>query len=155
MSLTDYSGLEKEIADAPEPKVLPRGTEVKARIINVRDGVSDKNDTQWYQPVFDIPDQPMVMEFNDFFWDLADRDKLDPKQAARALNKFKNFATAFKVDYSRPFDWADLIGHEGWVILGVRKSDEYGDQNTVSKYVAGHGKPRVARGASAVPDDDE
>ncbi len=134
--LADYSDLEKEIQDAPEPKTLPRGSEVKARIINVRDGVSDKNGCQWYQPVFDVPSDPLVNEFNDFFWDLADRDKLDPKQAARSMTKFKNFAAAMGLDYGRPFDWTeDLIGLEGWVILGVKKSDEYGDQNTISKYV--------------------
>jgi len=140
MALTDYSDLEKEITDAPEPKVLPRGSEVKARIIAVRSGISDKNDAQWYQPIFDVPDDPMVIEFNDFFWDLADKDKIDPKQYQRALNKFRNFATAFDLDYSRPFSWEDdLNGLEGWVILGFKKDDEYGDKNTISKYVSGRG----------------
>ena len=136
MALTDYSKLEKEISNAPEPKTLPRGSEVKARIIAVREGISDKNTAQWYQPVFDIPKEPLAMEFNDFFWDLADRDKLDEKNAARALRKFKLFASAFGIDFSKPFDWeTDLIGKEGWVILGVRKSEEFGDQNTVQKYL--------------------
>lgn len=140
MSLTDYSELEKEISDAPEPKILPRGSEVKARIIAVREGISDKNNAQWYQPVFDVPDDPMVIEFNDFFWDLADREKLDAKSAQRALYKFQKFAAAFSLDYSRPFSWEDdLIGLEGWVILGIRKSDEYGDSNSVTKYVVGRG----------------
>lgn len=138
MSLTDYSDLEKDIASAQEPKILPRGSEVKARIIKVKSGVSDKNDCQWFQPVFDVPGDPMVIEFTDFFWDLADRIKLDAKSAARATYKFKQFAAAFKLDYSKPFNWEDdLVGLEGWVQLGVRKTDEYGDQNTVSKYVAG------------------
>lgn len=135
--LTDYSDLEKEIENAPEPRILPRGSEIKARIILVREGVSDKNEAQWYQPVFDVPDDPMIMEFSDFFWDLADRDRLDDKSYARLLRKFKLFASAFGIDYSRPFSWADdLVGKEGWVILGVRKTDEYGDQNTVSRYLA-------------------
>ena len=138
MSLVDYSSLEKEISEAPEPITLPRGTEVKARIINVREGISDKNDAQWYSVVFDIPNQPLAMEFNDFFWDLKDRDKLDEKSYLRALRKFKLFAQDFGIDLSKPFDWMDdLIGKEGWIILGVKKSDEYGDQNTVSKYIAG------------------
>ena len=136
--LADYTDLEQEIKDAPEQKTLPRGSEVKARIVGVREGTSDKNGCQWYQPIFDVPSDPLVNEFNDFFWDLADRDKLDAKQSARALTKFRNFATAFDLDFSRPFEWeTDLIGLEGWVILGVKKSDEYGDQNTVSKYVTG------------------
>jgi len=136
--LTDYSDLEKEIENAPEPKILPRGSEVKARIISVREGISEKNNAQWYQPVFDIPGEPLAMEFSDFFWDLKDRDKLDEKSSGRALRKFKMFAAAFGLDYSRPFSWIDdLVGSEGWVILGVKKDEEYGDKNTVSKYVSG------------------
>lgn len=153
MSLTDYSNLEKEIADAPEPKVLPKGSEVNARIIAVRTGVSDKNGAKWYQPVFDVPDQPMVSEFNDFLWDLSDRNKLDPKPWARNLNRFKNFAAAFNLDYSKPFDWeSDLVGLQGWVILGVKKSDEYGDSNSVSKYVSG---PKKGKSNSEEIEDDD
>ena len=145
MSLTDYSDLEKEIEDAPEPKILPRGSEVLARIIAVREGISEKNGAQWYMPVFDVPSDPMVIEFNDFMWDLADRDKLDAKNSQRALYKFQRFAEAIGLDYSRPFSWEDdLIGLEGWVILGVQKSDEYGDKNSVSKYVTGpKAKPKT------------
>ncbi len=137
--LVDYTDLEKEISNAPEPKILPKGSEVKARIVAVRSGVSDKNDCQWYQPVFDIPDDPMVIEFSDFFWDIIDaKDKIEDKQYQRNLNRFKNFASAFGIDYSRPFSWDDdLIGLEGWVILGVRKDDEYGDSNTIRKYIVG------------------
>lgn len=138
MALTDYSKMEDELSNVPEPKILARGTEVKARIIAVRTGISEKNGATWYQPVFDVPDDPTVVEFNDFFWELNDRDKLDDKNAFRAMRKFKLFAEAFKLDYTKPFDWEDdLIGLTGWVILGVRKSDEYGDQNTVSKYIVG------------------
>ena len=137
--LTDYSDLEQQISDAPEPKILHKGAEVLARIIAVRSGVSDKNDCTWYMPTFDVPSDPMVIEFNDFFWDLADgKNKLDAKAYQRSLHKFKVFATAFKLDYSRPFNWEeDLVGLEGYVILGVQKDNDYGDKNTVSKYVAG------------------
>lgn len=135
MAMSDYSDLENEIKDAPEPKVLPKGSEVKARIISVRSGVSDKNDCTWYMPVFDVADDPMVMEFNDFFWEL-DKTKLNPKQFQRELYKFKQFASCFGIDFSRPFSWEDdLPGKEGWVILNVQKSDEYGEQNRVGKYV--------------------
>ena len=143
MGVADYSDIEQEIKEAPEPKTLPRGSEVKARIIGMRSGVNDKNHCQWYQPIMDVPSDPLVNEFNDFFWDLADRHKLDAKQAARSLTKFKNFAAAFDLDYSQPFDWEnDLIGLEGWVILGVKKSDDYGNQNTISKYVTGQQSKR-------------
>ena len=152
MSLTDYSGMEKEISGAPEPKILMRGEEVKARVIKVNSGVSEKNDCSWYSIVFDVPSDPMVKEFSDFFWDLTQRDKLDPKSVQRSLYQFRSFATAFGVDYSRPFSWEDdLIGKEGWIIVGIRKTNDYGDQNTVSKYVTGPGKDKTA---PAIDTDD-
>lgn len=136
MALTDYSDIEKEILDAPEPKILPAGVEVKARIIAVRGGVSDKNDAQWYSPVFDVPADPMVTEFNGFFWDLIDRDKLTAKEYERTKFQFSQFIKAFGIDLSRPFSWEDdLPGKEGWIITGIKKSEEYGDQNTVKKFV--------------------
>lgn len=152
MALTDYSNLEKEISDAPEPKVLPRGTEAHLRIIAVRTGISEKNNARYFQPVYDVPEDPMVMEFNDFFWDLADRGKIDQKQSARNLNRFKNFAASFHIDYSKPFDWeTDLVGLRGWAILGFKRDDEYGDKNTVSKYVAGRGDDPVS---PEIPEDE-
>jgi len=137
MSLVDYSSLEKEIEDAPEPKILPTGSEVRIRIVAVREGMSDKNGAGFFMPMFDCPDDPMVIEFNDFFWDLADASKIDPKQVQRGLHKFKTFADSIGLDYSRPFNWMDdLPGMEGWAILGIRKSEEYGDSNTIKKYIA-------------------
>jgi len=136
--LTDYSDLEKEIDEAPEPKLLTAGTEVKARIVLVNSGVSDKNDCTYYMPTFDVPDDPMVMMFNDFFWDL-DKSKLEPKDYQQGLYKFQKFAKAFGIDYSRPFDWEDdFPGLEGWLIVGVKKdkTGQYPDQNNVRKYIA-------------------
>lgn len=135
MSLTDYSDLEQEIKDAPEPKVYPAGTEVYARIIEVKTGISDTNNCEWHSPRFDVPADPTVVEFNSFFWKL-DREKLTEKQFASSLNDFQKFAECFGIDYSRPFSWEDdLPGMEGWLILGYKKDDEYGDKNTVKKYV--------------------
>lgn len=136
MALSDYTDLEKEISEAPAPKVLARGTEVKARVIGIREGISDKNDCQWRQVIFDVPDDPMVTEFNDFMWEL-DKEKLDAKQYQRSLYQFQQFAAAFGLDYSRPFDWeGDVVGLEGWLIVGLRTSDDFGEQNTVKKYIA-------------------
>lgn len=134
--MNDYSDLEKEIKESQPPSTLKSGTEVQFRIITVREGTSDKNGAHWYQPVFDVPDQPLVAEFNGFFWDLNDRDKLEPKQAARLLNQFKQFAECIGLDYSKPFSWTDdLPGMGGWAILGVKKDDQYGDSNTIKQYL--------------------
>ena len=137
MSLVDYSDIQGDIENAPEPKVLPAGTEVKVKIISVRTGNSDKNDCNWFSPIFEVPDESMAKEFNSFFWEL-DKTHLTAKEYARTLYDFKLFAKAFGLDLSRPFDPEDdLVGLEGWVIVGVKKSEEYGEQNTIKKYIAG------------------
>lgn len=144
MSLSDYSDIEKEISEAPELKILPAGSEVKARIVKIVSGTvdsesSDYYDCDWYSVTFDVPDELLCPMFNDFFWDLASRDKLSPKQEQAALRHFRNFAEAFGIDYSRPFSWEDdLPGSEGWMILKIvkDKTGEYPDKNGVSKYVS-------------------
>jgi hypothetical protein len=156
MALTDYSKMEGEIANAPEPTALKKGTEVHARIIGVRTGVVEKDESDYigisyFSVSFDAPDDPFAKEFSDFFWDLCDVEKLksiSEKTAVGAMRKFRNFADAFGLDYSRPFDLEDdLPGKTGWLIVGVKKSDEYGEQNTVSKYLtpsAGSAQPKTA-----------
>ena len=148
MALTDYSKMEKDIANVPEPTTLKKGTEVKARIITVRTGVTEKEGSDYYglsyfSVTFDTPDEPLAKEFNDFFWDLVDVDKLkaiSEKTALGAMRHFRSFADAFGLDFSRPFDLEeDLPGKEGWLIVGIKKSEEYGDQNTVQKYLAAGG----------------
>jgi hypothetical protein len=137
MALIDYSDMEQEILDAQEPTVLPKGTEVKVRIIQVRSGTSEKNDADYLMPMYEVQGEgmEMVKEVSDFMW-VLDRDKLPAKDYARALDQFKKFAKCFGIDLSRPFDpEEDLIGLEGWIIVGLRKSDEYGEQNNVSKYI--------------------
>jgi len=139
MALTDYSQLESEINSAEAPQVIPKGTEVKARIIGHRDGISEKDDydgCKWHSVSFDVPDIPNAKEFNDFMWEL-DKDKLPAKAFTRELFHFQTFAAAFGIDLTRPFDWDDLVGKEGWIIVGTKKSDDYGEQNTVSKYSSG------------------
>jgi len=136
--LSDYSSLESRIKDAPEPTILPRGSEVKARIISVNTGISEKNDARWYSVGYDVPDEPMALPFNDFFWEILDEDKIDPGQFMKNLDRFRNFVSAFDIDLSRPFDWEDdLPGKEGWMILGIAKdkTGEYDDKNSVKKYI--------------------
>jgi len=144
--LTDYSSIEKEILNVPEPITLKKGTEVKARIIGVRTGTVEKEDSEYYGISYftvslDVPDEPLAKEFSDFFWDLSDIDnitKISEKSALSAMRKFRTFAESFGLDYSRPFDLEeDLPRKEGWLIVGIKKSDEYGEQNVVNKYISG------------------
>jgi len=145
MSLTDYSKLEREIKNTPEPTTLKKGTEVKARIIAVRTGVVEKEESaytgiSYFSVTFDVPDEPNVKEFSDFFWDLVDIDKIkniSEKAYFGAIRHFRNFAESFGLDYSRPFNLEeDLFGKKSWIIVGIKRTGEYGDQNTVQKYIS-------------------
>jgi len=136
MSMLDLTNIKDEIENAEEPKVLPAGEEVQLRIITVNTG-NDKNGRPYFMPVFEVLSEPMAKEFSDFF--AVPTKEMSEKDYKRAIYKIKLFAQAFDIDLGRPIDYEDdLVGLTGWAILGVRRSDEYGDQNTVKKYIAGH-----------------
>jgi hypothetical protein len=147
MALTDYSSMEGEIKNAPEPTAIKKGTEVRARIIGVRTGVVEKEGDytgfDYFSVSYDAPDEPLAKEFSDFFWDLSNRARMSEKDFMGALRKFRSFAEAFGIDYSKPFNMEDdFPGKVGWLITGKPKeSDEYGLQTTVAKYVSSPGKP--------------
>lgn len=138
--LVDYSSMEYEISNALEPKIAPAGAQVQARIIYVREGISEKEGDyygcKWYSITFDVPDDLQIKEFSKFFWEL-DKQNLPPKAFAIQLYEFQQFAKCFKIDYSRPFSWTDdLLGQKGWVILGVTKSRDQEQQNIIKKYLS-------------------
>ncbi len=140
MSLCDYSSLEQTIKETPEPKILPKDTEAKLRIVRITEGVSQKDDQEigYFLVTFDVPSEITCPEFTHFFWDLSDKDKLTPKQQNRAFLSFREFAEAFDIDYSVPFSWVDdLPGKEGWALLGIQvdKTGEYPDKNVVRKFI--------------------
>ena len=144
MSLTDYSHLEREIKDAPEMQILPTDTEVLLRIVRVDSGVIDKEESdfygaEWHSITFDAPNEPLCPMFNDFMWDLNSKDLLSEKQYIAALRQFRDFAEAFNIDYSRPFDWEALANLEGWAVLKIvkDKTGEYPDKNGIKRYVSG------------------
>lgn len=138
MSLSDYSHLEKEINEMPEPKVLPKGSEVKLRIIGHHEGEGEYG--VWHLLTFDIPSEPYVKEIRKFISDPLDAEGSSENIKQKVYNTFKYFTNAFNIDLGVPFDWDDMIGLEGWAILGVKKDDEYGEQNTVQKFISSKGK---------------
>ena len=137
MSMLDLTNIKDDIENAEEPKVLPSGEEFELRIISVNTG-TDKNDRDYFMPVFEVPSEPMAKEFSDFFA-IPNKSKMTEKDYKRALYKIRLFVQAFDIDLARPIDYEDdLPGQTGWAILGVRKDDTYGEQNTIRKYIAGH-----------------
>jgi hypothetical protein len=135
MSMLDLTGILDDIEGAEEPTIAEKDTEHKLRIVSVRGGEAGSNGCEYFSPVFEVMNAPMVKEFSTFLW-VPTRDKMSEKQYARSCYELKMFADAFEIDLSRPIDYEDdLPGREGWAILGIKKSDEYGEQNTIKKYI--------------------
>ena len=138
-SMMDLTDLQDEIENAEEPTIAETGEEHHLRIISVGTGTSKSDegkDRKWFSPVFEVIGAPMVKEFNTFFWQ-PDKENLTAKQYERALYSIQVFAASFDIDLSRPIDFNDdLPGKVGWAILGSKKDDEYGEKNTIRKFVA-------------------
>ncbi len=136
MSLLDLTSVIDEIEDAQEPTIADDGSEQKLRIVSVRGGNAGQYDCEYFSPVFEVVNAPLVKEFSSFFW-VPTKDRLSEKAYARSLWEIKIFAKAFGIDFSRPFDYEDdLPGLTGWAVLGTKKSEEYGEQNTIRKFIS-------------------
>ena len=122
------------IDSTPELELMPAGSEVQARIITCR-RAEDKNGTPYLGPYFDVPDELNVAEFSDYI--PLPEDSAPEGENQKRKRKLQAFGEAFDIDWSGDVDLDGLGGSLGYVILGVKKSDEYGDQNNVRKYLGG------------------
>lgn len=127
--------VDQNIADTPEPVVLPADSEVKLRIIAADYAhKEDKNNGNPYMMIrFEVCDDPLAKEIGKFF--ALPCANVDAKRNEGNKRSLKYLGEAFGVDFNRPFDSDELVGLEGWAILGVETSEQYGDQNYVKRFV--------------------
>jgi hypothetical protein len=138
ISMSIFDNMEK-LDDARAPEVLDAGSEVKLRIISVKTGKGGDNDDDYISPRFEVVGNEFAQDLNHFLWvPTSDLRNSDKKKFEKAKWQMKEFMEAFGIDPSRPGDpEQDWVGCEGWAILGVKESDEYGKQNTIRKVVTG------------------
>lgn len=123
------------LGDSHEPYCMPDGYEAKLQIIDVKEGV-DKNGLAYLRPILEIIDEPYSKEVSHFLH-IPDSAQMTPKQLNLARRNMLLFITAFEIDSAGPFDpREDWPGSNGWAILGVQTTEQYGDQNTIKKPVA-------------------
>jgi len=118
--------------DALEPTAVPGGAEYKLRIVDVKtdpsfdDGMPrNKNNEPYLLPRLQILDQPgNPKEFTKYIGLAPD-----------SLWKMNQFLKAFDMDADSLDQPTDMVGSEGWAILGHEESDEWGEQNFVKKFI--------------------
>ena len=132
MSMVDP--MEWELDDSHEPTVLKDGTEALLRVIEISKGTRPETNTEYYTVRFEVPSEPFSKDITDWL-DLPARS-MDPKRLNTAKQKMLHFMECFNIDRSMPSDpTEDWVGCEGWCILSLRSSDQYGEQNRISKFV--------------------
>lgn len=118
-----------------EPRVAEANSDTKLRILDVTTG-TDKNGRPYVLPRFEIVGDDLAKDFTKFLTvptkELAEEDK---KKFERCRWAMKEFMEAFGIDPARPGSEEDWVGYEGWAILGIQTSDEYGEQNYIKKFV--------------------
>ena len=130
MSMMDWS--EFGFEDAHEPYAMPDGSEVLVRIVSVDKSTTDKGQ-EYYLPRLEIDGEPYSKDFT-YFLGLPNKD-MSEKMRNRTRWNFMQFCQCFGIDLSTPSspqdDWPGL---EGWVLLGVQETAQYGKQNTIKEF---------------------
>uniref|UniRef100_A0A6M3JZL9 Uncharacterized protein n=1 Tax=viral metagenome TaxID=1070528 RepID=A0A6M3JZL9_9ZZZZ len=124
------SFLDVDTSDAVEPKAVPAG-ELQVRILSGVIAIN-KNGNPYFQPRFDIPSEPTSKDFTDYLG--LPFPEMDEKQLNQAKFKLDSFKRCFGIK-KKKFTMDEIIGLTGWAILGLKEDQEYGEQNTIRKYI--------------------
>lgn len=128
--MSDETFLDVPTGDAVEPKAMPAG-EYKIRITSATMG-TDKNNHSYFLPRFEIPKEPYAKEFTKFLG--LPHEEMTEKQLNACKFNLDSFKKCFKIKKDK-FSMNDVMGLEGWAILGLEETEEYGEQNFVRKFI--------------------
>lgn len=129
--------LDIDTSDAQEPAAVEEG-EYLIRITGFnkdKEGqiIRSLDDGRRYFIVnFDIPSEEFSKSLSQYMG--IPSDDTEPKQANSMKWALEIFKKAFNLD---EFNFNTMIGREGYAILRVEESEEYGAQNKIKKFIAG------------------
>ena len=124
--------LDVPTGDAVEAKAKEAG-EHKIKIVNATIAI-DKNQHPYFLPRFEVVGDPYAKDFTKFHG--LPHDDMTEKQTNAAKWNLDQFKKCFGLSEGK-LSLAEMIGLEGWAILGVGPEDpEYGEQNYVRRYIA-------------------
>jgi len=83
---------------------------------------------------FQFKEEEASKDVNNVFMLPTDED--DERKKGSRLRALKSFCQAFEYDASNGIESEDLVGLEGYAIIGEREDPEYGEQNYIRRWVA-------------------
>jgi len=139
--MTDYnegeSILDIDTSDAQEPTVVDAG-EYKIRITGFRKDnegkivrESDKGN-KYFIVTFDIPSEIYSKGLSKVF--SVPTEDMEPKRINAIKYDLDCFKRAFNLD---ELNFSNMIGREGYALLKVTSSAQYGEQNDIAKFITG------------------
>ena len=126
-------------SDVVEPTTVSAGEEYRIRIIDIKTDDNgelpvNKNGNRYLMPLFEIPEEVGAMNFSHYLG-MPSAD-MDAKSSNEAKYRVQQFLKCFGFDPdSPPDDPEELVGAEGYAILGLKNDPQYGDQNTIRRFI--------------------
>lgn len=119
--------------DTFEPTVMKDGEEAQLRIVSFLKA-KNKNEGDYIMPFFEVLDDPYCKEFGDYI--ALPSDTMSPKELNKTKLRMKELAAAFDIDFGGTIDIKnDIVGKEGYAILGIGKDQEGLPVNKIKKYI--------------------
>lgn len=126
---------EWNLDEVPDLKILPAGSEVKLRILEVNIG-PDSSGNDMIRLRLDVADEPLVKEI---YWNChVPNNRSQTEKRVLTLRKIlKDMFSAFEFDKTASNDTADWLGREAWAILSVTPAkDAYPEKNDIARWLA-------------------
>ena len=121
--------LDYDESNIVEPHAVDADREWKLRCIGVDEG-TDKNGHEYFLARLEIIDEIGAKDVTQFM-----HKPDDSWMDAKKLNSSKYAISQFIKAFNTTKNTDDWVGSEGWAILGVKQSDEYGPQNFIKRFV--------------------
>ncbi len=125
--------LDVDCSNAPEITIAEGGREYNITWLGGIIGV-DRNDHPYFMPRFEVVEEPYMKDFTDFLG--LPYEGISEKDHAQVLDKLSKFKACFGIPLDARIDIENGPPLTGWAILGAKDDPEYGEQNTLRKYIA-------------------
>lgn len=131
------SFLDHNLDDVPELSAKEDG-EYELRITDAEIKLNENANSSWFGSDmlivrFEHTEDPDAKDVTKVFR-MPPAD-MNEKETKKLLREIKHFAQAFGVTDLKNVD--DLVGATGWAMLKVTESEQYGEQNDITRFVVG------------------